>query len=383
MGAGLSYPVASKYMKFAGNDVMRIASGEMQGYRVNMEDALSIRLSLSEKHRDLSYFGVFDGHSGDAASIFTSQTLHQRLGDAEDPTDPETIKAIVQSVDKEFVDKPDVRTNGSTAVFAMLRPAPDDRDKYQITVGHVGDSRAVLIRANGTHQALTKDHKPENPEERERIVAAGGSVQMNRVDGELAMSRAMGYWNYKCNPNIVPHLQKVISVPDVTSVVASKGDILLIACDGIFEAVETPEVANFVHQEAQENSTDPAHVVSALLDFSLKHGSKDNMTAIVIYLTDGRDYGREDLFVAGPYDGGKTDQQFVDAYKADAARHGVSPERLMELAKEADAHDSLGLPAVSSGGGDGMHRINLSDLIAQAIASVESNSPYGPEDGDK
>lgn len=40
--------------------------------------------------------------------------------------------------------------------------------------------------------ALSHDHKPTDPIERDRIVAAGGMVQIGRVDGQLALSRAFG-----------------------------------------------------------------------------------------------------------------------------------------------------------------------------------------------
>jgi serine/threonine protein phosphatase PrpC len=44
---------------------------------------------------------------------------------------------------------------------------------------------------------MTEDHKPEDEAEAARIVAAGGFVLANRVNGELAMSRALGDFQYK------------------------------------------------------------------------------------------------------------------------------------------------------------------------------------------
>ena len=60
-----------------------------------------------------------------------------------------------------------------------------------MTVANVGDSRALLVHADGGVKELSKDHKPSDDGESERVVAAGGCVFYNRVDGQLAVSRAI------------------------------------------------------------------------------------------------------------------------------------------------------------------------------------------------
>ena len=68
-------------------------------------------------------------------------------------------------------------------------------DSYIWTV-NAGDSRAVLSRDDGV-EALSEDHKPDNAIEVQRITKAGHSVEISRVDGSLALSRAIGDFQFK------------------------------------------------------------------------------------------------------------------------------------------------------------------------------------------
>ena len=51
---------------------------------------------------------------------------------------------------------------------------------------------------------MSEDHKPNNAEELERIHNAGGTVSMKRVDGDLAVSRSLGDFQYKDRPDLKP-----------------------------------------------------------------------------------------------------------------------------------------------------------------------------------
>ena len=52
-----------------------------------------------------------------------------------------------------------------------------------LSQGNVGDSRAIAS-VSGRVEELSFDHKPSNELETKRIVAAGGWVEFNRVNGE-------------------------------------------------------------------------------------------------------------------------------------------------------------------------------------------------------
>ena len=66
----------------------------------------------------------------------------------------------------------------------------------EIYCANAGDSRTVMCE-RGQAVELSFDHKPDLPEERNRIMKAGGEVVEGRVNGMLALSRAIGDFDYK------------------------------------------------------------------------------------------------------------------------------------------------------------------------------------------
>lgn len=109
----------------------------------------------------------------------------------------EAIKASIRDgflkLDESMKALPEVQSgediSGSTAVSALISPT-------HFFFANCGDSRAVLSRGERAFFS-TQDHKPVNPAEKERIQAAGGSVMIQRVNGSLAVSRALGDYQYK------------------------------------------------------------------------------------------------------------------------------------------------------------------------------------------
>ena len=56
----------------------------------------------------------------------------------------------------------------------------------------------------GKAKELSTDHKPSLPSEKRRIERAKGYVEENRVNGMLALSRAIGDFEYKSDPLLKP-----------------------------------------------------------------------------------------------------------------------------------------------------------------------------------
>lgn len=89
---------------------------------------------------------------------------------------------------------------GCTACVCLITPDT-------IYCSNAGDSRAVLGLKNGKLIELSYDHKPENDGEMKRIKEGGGFVEDGRVQGIIAVSRAIGDWEYK-NPSLQADINK-------------------------------------------------------------------------------------------------------------------------------------------------------------------------------
>jgi len=69
--------------------------------------------------------------------------------------------------------------------------------------------------------------------EKARICAAGGFVDFGRVNGNLALSRAIGDFEFKKGAELSPEQQIVTAYPDVIAhTITDDDEFLVIACDG-------------------------------------------------------------------------------------------------------------------------------------------------------
>lgn len=263
MGAFLDKPKTDKHNEGGVGNGLKYGLASMQGWRVEMEDAHTAVIGLPSL-RDWSFFAVFDGHAGAQASAVCSDQLMNNIisdGDFEKmdlksgtETQPsiEAIKSGIKtgflSMDEKLRNMPEVQNgqdkSGSTAVGVIISP-------NHIFFANCGDSRAVLSTA-GKCAFSTIDHKPINPVEKERIQKAGGSVMIQRVNGSLAVSRALGDFEYKNVEGMGPCEQLVSPEPEINVTERNPGDeFLVLACDGIWDVMTNDELCDFVRSRLQ------------------------------------------------------------------------------------------------------------------------------------
>ncbi|EEA27698.1 hypothetical protein EYB25_001326 [Talaromyces marneffei] len=302
MGQTLSEPITEKASAEGQDDCVLYGVSAMQGWRITMEDAHAAILDLQAKYinksleptpadQRLSFFGVYDGHGGDKVALFAGEKLHQIVAKQEAFSKGNIEQALKDgflATDRAILDDPryEEEVSGCTASVGII-----SRDK--IWVANAGDSRTVL-GVKGRAKPLSFDHKPQNEGEKARISAAGGFVDFGRVNGNLALSRAIGDFEFKKSAELSPEQQIVTAYPDVTTHEITEDDeFLVIACDGIWDCQSSQAVVEFVRRGIAAKQ-ELYRICENMMDNCLSSNSEtggvgcDNMTMTIVGLLHGK-----------------------------------------------------------------------------------------------
>merc|ERR1712194_60526 len=245
-------------------------------------------------------------------------TLQNCLSKMPSLTEAYLREAVLQAcatVDEEFL----IRArhldmmDGLTLILALVFPDPSKPGFNKLLVANVGDSRAVLGRAQQSADPesadaplealrLSEDHKPNRPDEKERIESRGGLMQHHGVwrvfmpqpicfAGKriprwgLAVSRAFGDLLLKepeafgCS-GVTPG-GLVIAEPELHCIPLdlTRDRFLVLACDSIWDVLRDEDAMAVCAGQAGAELA--AH---SLVRHAFAAGSGDNLTALVVAL---------------------------------------------------------------------------------------------------
>lgn len=274
MGQILSNPVIDKEHHSGFDDLTAFGLCAMQGWRMSMEDAHIVEPQVlgSESDEHLAMYVIFDGHGGSSVAKYCSDNLlnffkdqFQKMSSGTTPANYRNliINTFIHIDDQ--IGKNQVLKNeqsGSTATLLLL-----SKLQNKLICANSGDSRTVLS-SNATAKALSFDHKPNLTTEFGRIIAANGFVEMNRVNGNLALSRAFGDFNYKGNPDLPAEEQIVTVVPDVIEhlIDYTNDEFVILACDGIWDCISSQECVDLVHYGINCGDMSLNNIASRIID---------------------------------------------------------------------------------------------------------------------
>ena len=268
------------------------------------QDNFFVYNNLNDEN-DVLFIGVCDGHGllGHDVSKYLITHLPSNLNQAlkktrkyirDKKTLYKTMKEVFIKTNTDLCknDLVDTQFSGSTCVTIILT-------KNQIISGNVGDSRAVMgryINGQWINIDLTKDQKPDNPEEKERIIKRGGRIEAYKDENGndfgpkrvwlktadipgLAMSRSFG--------DEVAASVGTISEPEIKYFDITDDDkFIIIASDGIWEFISSKECVNIIKDFYLKK--DLKGCLKYLLNESSKRWIKeeeviDDITAVIIF----------------------------------------------------------------------------------------------------
>lgn len=219
------------------------ASSIRQGDRKTMEDyTLNIFPLLDDPTQGL--FGVFDGHGGHqtadyAVRNFASAYLMHNNNGIPDYSD------LFESLNQMIYDNRACYSAGTCALVGYI-------NKYTYNLAWVGDSRAVGM-SDGQELFETLDHKLINKQERRRIIESKGNIYQTNFNDTtidrcccLVISRALG--NKELCKAYATYKNSIISKPDTIQGMAKPGDLLILACDGIWDVFKSEDACAFIRK---------------------------------------------------------------------------------------------------------------------------------------
>jgi len=214
---------------------------------------------------DPPLFAVADGvggaQAGEIASRLAAAALEERPPDAQGE---ETVAALLREANDRIygraLEDPEAAGMGTVVTVLLV-----DEAAGTVAIGHVGDSRAYLLR-DGKLEQLTPDHS-----------LVGELVRAGRLSVEEAeqhphrsvITRAVG-------------TEPTVEVDTFTLTVAP-GDVYLICSDGLTDLVRDEQIAELI--VAADN--DPEAAAEALVVAANLAGGIDNITVVLFEILDG------------------------------------------------------------------------------------------------
>jgi serine/threonine protein phosphatase PrpC len=251
---------------------VRIASGgvsDVGRVRTNNEDCYRI---VTPRNLYVLSDGMGGEAHGEIASAMAVETLVNHCVDTEkNPAAPyfgqtqpnwsARTKRLVSAVHlanknifKSAEDNPEQRGMGATLTAAWI-------DGAKLSIAHVGDSRAYLLRSGNLLQ-LTQDHSLVAEQVRRGILTA---AEAEESEMQSVLLRALG---------ALPEIEV-----DAEEHMLFARDVLLLCSDGLTRMVTEPEIAGTLQAE-----TDPTIAAEKLVALANERGGADNITVVVVRL---------------------------------------------------------------------------------------------------
>jgi protein phosphatase len=219
------------------------------------EDAFVLRPPL---------FAIADGMGGARAGEIASALAAGALNEANTAVGgEERVKQLVQEANRRVHERasndPSTSGMGTTMTVAVVEP------NGEITFGHVGDSRAYVLRDDHLEQ-LTDDHSLVA-----ELVRRG---ELSERDAEVHPQRSVITRALGTDPDVDV---------DAFTIRPQAGDVYLICSDGLSDMVASTEIEEVM----RVHRADLEQAARALVRAANRGGGDDNITAVLFEIVEG------------------------------------------------------------------------------------------------
>ncbi len=206
-------------------------------------------------------FAVADGMGGAQAGEVASGLAASALeGGSPELGGLERVDALIQEANRRIFARastdPSASGMGTTMTVALV-------EGMTVVFGHVGDSRAYLVRGD-TMEQLTEDHSLVN-----ELVKSG---KLSEEEAHIHPQRSVITRAVGTDPDVDV---------DAFAIEAEDGDVFLLCSDGLTDMVEDVDILDLVDR----NRGDLKKAVRALVQFANKEGGEDNITAVAFRIS--------------------------------------------------------------------------------------------------
>jgi PPM family protein phosphatase len=212
-------------------------------------------------------FAVADGmggaQAGEVASRLAAAALQET--DSSSLSGPEQVVSLIREANRRVYERaandPATSGMGTTMTVALV-------EGQTVTIGHVGDSRAYLVR-DGRLEQLTEDHSLVN-----ELLKSG---KLSREEADVHPQRSVITRAVGTDPDVDV---------DAFTVSAAEGDIFLLCSDGLTDMVSDEDILEVL----ERHRSDLDRAAKALVSAANRGGGEDNITVIAFAIAaDGDD----------------------------------------------------------------------------------------------
>jgi protein phosphatase len=207
-------------------------------------------------------FAVADGMGGAQAGEVASSLAASALeaGTPEELDGHARVSALIEEANRRIFDRastdPSASGMGTTMTVALV-------EGMSVVIGHVGDSRAYLVRGDSMEQ-LTEDHSLVN-----ELVKGG---KLSEEEAQIHPQRSVITRAVGTDPDVDV---------DTFTIEAEDGDVFLLCSDGLTDMVEDVDILKLV----DSNRGDLEQAVRSLVQLANKEGGEDNITAVAFRIS--------------------------------------------------------------------------------------------------